>query len=65
MPASGEAWFGLALLHAQLGEAKEAAAACEAGLRRPLTEAQAASLRVFQELIQPRRTGAAEIQKTE
>ena len=35
----GEAWSGLALLHAQLGEAEEGAAACEAGLRRSLTEA--------------------------
>ncbi len=47
----GEAWFGLALLHAQLGEAQEAAAACEAGLRRPGTAAQAALLTVFKELL--------------
>jgi tetratricopeptide (TPR) repeat protein len=47
----GEAWFGLALLHAQLGEADEAAAACAGGLRRPLTEAQAALLTVFMELL--------------
>jgi tetratricopeptide (TPR) repeat protein len=46
----GEAWFGLALLHVQLGEADEAAAACEAGLRRPGTAAQAASLKLFMEL---------------
>jgi hypothetical protein len=61
----GEAWFGLALLHAQLGEAEEGARACEAGLRPTLTEAQAGWLRVFQELFQSRRTGASEIQETE
>ncbi len=61
----GEAWFGLALLHVQLGEAQEAAAACEAGLRRPGTEAQTAALKDFQELIRPRRTGRSEIRKTE
>jgi hypothetical protein len=50
-PGLGEAWFGLALLHTQLGEAAEASAAIERGLRQRLTEPQAASLRVFQILI--------------
>jgi pentatricopeptide repeat protein len=51
----GEAWFGLALLHAQLGEAKEALAACEGALRQSLTPAQVAALEVFQKLIAPHR----------
>ncbi len=61
----GETWFGLALLHVQLGDAQDAAAACEAGLRGRGTEAQSASLKVFQELVQPRRAGASKIRKTE
>ncbi len=46
----GEAWFGLALLHAQRGDAKEASAACEGGLRRSPSEAQAGAIRVLQSL---------------
>ena len=46
----GEAWFGLALLHVQLADAPQASAACEGGLRRSLSEAQAAAIRVFQSL---------------
>ena len=34
IPRLGEAWFGLALLHTQLGEAAETLAACDGGLRR-------------------------------
>ena len=43
-PDLGEAWFGLALLHVQLGEADEALAACRAGRKCPLTPPQEAFL---------------------
>jgi pentatricopeptide repeat protein len=49
-PGLGEAWFGLALLHTQRGDAREASAACEGGLRQSLSEAQAAAIRVLQSL---------------
>ena len=50
-PALGEAWFGLALLHTQRGEAPEALAACREGLRRPLNPAQTAWLREIEGLV--------------
>ena len=50
-PSLGEAWFGLALLHAQLGEAAEMLAACEEGLRQKPTPPQRASLERFRSLI--------------
>ncbi len=43
-PDLGEAWFGLALMHVQLGEADEALAACRAGRKCPLTPPQKAFL---------------------
>ena len=49
-PGLGEAWFGLALLHTQRGDAKEASAACEGGLGPTPSEAQAGAIRVFQSL---------------
>jgi tetratricopeptide (TPR) repeat protein len=45
--ALAEPWFGLALLHVQVGEAELARAACNEGLRHTLTDSQAASLKVL------------------
>jgi tetratricopeptide (TPR) repeat protein len=56
-PALGEAWFGLALLHTQLGEALEALAACATGLRLSPTEAQAAVLKRLQDVARPQSAG--------
>lgn len=39
-PGQGEAWFGLALLHLQRGDAGEALSAARQGRRQPLTPAQ-------------------------
>ncbi len=50
-PDLAEAWFGLALLHAERGAAKEALSARRAGLRRRVTPAQAAFLRSLEALI--------------
>ncbi len=50
-PDLGEAWFGLALLHVQLGEADEALAACRAARRCRLTADQAAAVRLFERLL--------------
>ncbi len=50
-PDLSEAWFGLALLHIQLGEADEALAACRAARKCQLTPAQSAALRVFERLL--------------
>ena len=47
----GEAWFGLALLHTQTGEAPAALAAGREGLRRPLTPAQTAFLQGIESLV--------------
>ncbi len=49
-PARGEAWFGLALLHTQRGDAAEALAAARQGLRHTLTPAQATFLRGIETL---------------
>ena len=49
----GEAWFCLALLHVQRGDANETLAACERGLQQSLTEAQRSSLESFKALIAP------------
>ena len=43
-PDLGEAWFGLALMHVQLGEADEALAACRTGRKSHLTPPQEAFL---------------------
>jgi tetratricopeptide (TPR) repeat protein len=56
-PALGEAWFGLALLHTQLGEAPETLAACARGLRLSPTEAQAAALKGLQDVARPQSAG--------
>ncbi len=56
-PALGEAWFGLALLHTQLGEAPEALAACESGLRLSPTDARAAALKALQDVSRPQSAG--------
>lgn len=57
-PDLAEAWFGLALLHVQLGEAEEALAACLAARKCQLTPAQSAALRVFERLLgRPGRDG--------
>ena len=52
-PGLGEAWFGLALLHAQRGDAAEALAACREDLRRPLTPAQRTFLQSIEALVAP------------
>jgi tetratricopeptide (TPR) repeat protein len=44
-PGQGEAWFGLALLHLQLGHAEEALSAARRGRRQSLTTAQEEFLR--------------------
>ena len=49
-PAWGEAWFGLALLHIQRGDAVEALAAARQGLRQSVTPAQASFLRGIETL---------------
>ena len=49
-PARGEAWFGLALLHTQRGDAAGALAAARQGLRQALTPAQASFLRGIETL---------------
>jgi len=49
--ALGEAWFGLALLHTQLGEAEHALAAAREGLRSPVTPPQAAFLEKVSALV--------------
>jgi pentatricopeptide repeat protein len=46
----GEAWFGLALLYTQRGDAAEALAAAREGLRQSLTPAQASFLRGIETL---------------
>ena len=51
-PEMGEAWFGLALLHTQRGDAKEALKACREGLRRPITPAQRTFLHMIETLIE-------------
>jgi tetratricopeptide (TPR) repeat protein len=56
-PKLGQAWFGLALLHAQLGEAGECLAACERGLGEHLTVAEAALLKVLKGLVATHRSG--------
>jgi hypothetical protein len=57
-PCLGEAWFGLALLHTELGELAPALAAARSGLRQPLTPAQASFLRGIETLIAPLAPGA-------
>jgi hypothetical protein len=49
-PALSEAWFGLALLHTQRGDAPEALAAARQGLRQSLTPAQTLFLRGIETL---------------
>jgi tetratricopeptide (TPR) repeat protein len=56
-PKLGEAWFALALLHAQLGEAAESLAACERGLRERLTVGESALVKVLKSLITTQRSG--------
>lgn len=51
-PNLAEGWFGLALLHIQLGEPDEALAACHAARKCRLTPAQSAVLRVFERLLE-------------
>jgi tetratricopeptide (TPR) repeat protein len=50
-PDLGEAWFGLALLHVQLGEADAALAACRNGRKCHLTPAQGAFLGGLERLV--------------
>ncbi len=52
-PGLAEAWFGLALLHTQCGDAEEALAACREGLRRPVTPAQRTFLQSIESLVAP------------
>jgi tetratricopeptide (TPR) repeat protein len=49
-PARSDAWFGLALLHTQRGDAPEALAAARQGLRQTLTPAQTLFLRGIETL---------------
>ncbi|MHB1558853.1 MAG: hypothetical protein ACYC61_15480, partial [Isosphaeraceae bacterium] len=58
-PGLAEAWVGLALLHVQIGETDEAAAACRGARRCQLTPAQSAALRVFERLLGVRERGGA------
>ncbi len=51
-PDLAEAWFGLLLLHVQLGEPDEALTACRAARKCRLTPAQSAVLRVFERLLE-------------
>jgi tetratricopeptide (TPR) repeat protein len=51
-PHLGEAWFCLALLHAQQGEPAPAFAACETALKQILTRAQRTSIESFKALIE-------------
>ena len=52
-PDLGEGWYGLALLHAQRGDAAETLAACDQGLRQSLTESQATGLKMLQDVVRP------------
>jgi tetratricopeptide (TPR) repeat protein len=56
-PTLGEAWFGLALLHTQRGNAAAALSAARAGLRQSLTPAQTAFLRGIEALALQATTG--------
>jgi tetratricopeptide (TPR) repeat protein len=56
-PDRGEAWFGLALLHTQLGEPAGALAAARRGLKLSLTPAQASFLRGIEGLVATYATG--------
>jgi tetratricopeptide (TPR) repeat protein len=49
----GEAWFGLALLEVQVGDADAALAACREGLACTLTEPQLAALDNIRTLVAP------------
>ena len=49
----GEAWFGLALLELQLGDADATLAACREGLACTLTEPQLAALDNIRTLVAP------------
>jgi tetratricopeptide (TPR) repeat protein len=55
-PQSAEACWGLAMLHAQLGDAGPALAACTDGLRRQPNERQRADLEGVQQLVRPYQT---------
>jgi hypothetical protein len=52
-PALGEAWFGLAVLHTQRGDAPAVLAAARQGLKHALTPAQDLLLRDLQALAAP------------
>jgi tetratricopeptide (TPR) repeat protein len=52
-PGQGEAWFGLALLHLQRGDAEEAFAAARRGRRQALTPAQDEFLQSVEALAAP------------
>jgi tetratricopeptide (TPR) repeat protein len=50
-PHLAEAYWGLAMLHAQLGDRSAAEAACRAGLATPLNQRQRADLTALQKLL--------------
>jgi hypothetical protein len=52
-PGQGEAWFGLALLHLQRGDAGQALSAARRGRRQSLTPAQGEFLRGVEALAAP------------
>jgi tetratricopeptide (TPR) repeat protein len=52
-PALGEAWFGLAMVHTQLGQAAPALSAARQGLNRELTEAQKSFLTGIAGYVEP------------
>jgi hypothetical protein len=52
-PTLGEAWFGLAVLHTERGDAAAVVAAARQGLKQPLTPAQDALLRDLEALATP------------
>jgi tetratricopeptide (TPR) repeat protein len=55
-PQSAEACWGLAMLHAQLGNAPAALAACREGLRRQPGDRQRADLEALQQFVRPYQT---------